>query len=96
VEDCIEPEMDGKILTRTISYINPQKATDLYARIISAEKIEDLGEGVYYINQGQFYVKIADSTLSNVVLRSTILGQELLLPISTEEAKNEIKYSLIY
>jgi hypothetical protein len=96
VEDYFEPEMDGKILTRTISYSNPQKASDLYARIISAEKIEDMGEGVYTINQGQLYIKIADSTLSNVVLRNTALGQELVLPISTEVDKNEIKYSLIY
>jgi len=96
VEDYFVLEMDGKILTRTISYINPQKESGLFARIISAEKIDDLGEGVYYINQGQFYVKLADATLSNVVLRNTQLGQELLIPILTEGDKNEIKYSLIY
>jgi len=96
VEDYFEPEIDGKILTRTISYLNSQKTPGLYARIISAEKIEDLGDGVYYINQGQLYVKLANTALSNVVLRNTTLGQELLLPISTEAAKNEIKYSLIY
>ncbi|MEX2028746.1 MAG: family 16 glycoside hydrolase [Candidatus Curtissbacteria bacterium] len=96
VEDFFEPEMDGKILTRTISYINPQKISGLYARIISAEKIEDFGEGVYHINQGQLYVKLANNILSKALLRDTTLGQELLIPISTEGDKNEIKYSLIY
>lgn len=96
IEDFLEPEMDGKILTRTISYINPEKVSDLYARIVAAEKIEDFGEGVYHINQGQFYVKIANPNLLNIVLRSTPTGQELLIPILTTGDKNQIKYSLIY
>lgn len=96
VEDFIEPEMDGKILTRTISYVNAQNASGLYARIISAEKIEAYGEGVYLINQGGFYIKLASSMLSSVVLRNSPSGQELLIPISTSVDKGEIKYSLIY
>lgn len=96
VEDFFEQEMDGKILTRTISYVNPQKASDLYARIISAEKIEDFGNGVYLINQGQFYLQLDNSILSTIRLRSNPSGQELLIPISTSGEKTQIKYSLIY
>jgi hypothetical protein len=96
VEDYFVPDMDGKILTRTISYVNPQKESGLFARIISADKIEELGEGVYLINEGQFYIKLDKFILSKIVLRNSQLGQELLIPILTEGNKNEIKYSLIY
>ena len=96
VEDFFEPEMDGKILTRTISYSNPQKTPDLWARIISAEKIEEYGEGVYHVNQGQFYVKLPNPILLNAVLRNTPSGQELLIPLSVAEEKGEIKYSIIW
>jgi len=96
VEDFIEPEMDGKILTRTIRYTNPEKTSGLYARIAAAEKIEDFGEGVYLINQGQFYVKVATPSLSGIRLRNTPSGQELIFPISTSVDKGEITYSLIY
>lgn len=96
VEDYFEPEMDGKILSRTLSYSNPQKTSGLWARIISAEKIEDLGDGVYYINQGQFYVKLSPQTLSRSVLRDSPSGQELLFPLSTTGEKEQIKYSLVW
>jgi hypothetical protein len=96
VEDYFEPEMDGKTLSRTISYSNPQKTSGLWARIISAEKIEDLGDGVYYINQGEFYVKLTPQTLSRSVLRDSPSGQELLFPLSTTGEKEQIKYSLVW
>ena len=96
VEDFLEPEMDGKILTRTISYTNPQKTAGLYARIVAAEKIEDFKDGVYHINQGELYIELADLIRSKALVRNTALGQELLIPISTEGGKHEIKYSLIY
>lgn len=76
--------------------MNPQKASDLYARIISAEKIEDFGNGVYLINQGQFYIQFDNSIISTIRLRSIPSGQELLIPISTSGEKSQIKYSLIY
>lgn len=96
VEDFIETELDGKILTRNISYENSKKIPGLYGRIVSAEKIEDFGEGVYLINHGSYYVKLASSLLSSVVLRNSPTGQELILPISTSVDKGEITYSLIY
>ncbi|MEX2569064.1 MAG: family 16 glycoside hydrolase [Cyclobacteriaceae bacterium] len=96
VEDFFEPEMDGKALTRTISYRNPQKTPDLWARMLAAEKIEPSGEGVYRINQGQFYIKLPEPILSNTVLRDTPSGQELLVPLSKMGEQGEIKYSLIW
>ncbi len=96
VEDFFEPEMDGKSLARTIRYRNPEKIQGVYARIIAAKKIEDFGEGVYHINQGQLYVKLDNTILPKVLLRNSPSGQELLIPISTAGDGNQIKYSLIY
>jgi hypothetical protein len=96
IEDSFAPEMDGKTLSRTISYSNPQKSSGMWARIISAETIDDIGDGVFYINQGQFYVKLTPQTLSRSVIRDTSSGQELLIPLSTTEKKQEIKYSLVW
>lgn len=96
VEDFFEPEMGGKFLTRTIRYTNPQKTPDVWARIIAADKIADLGEGIYLVNEGQYYVKIAVPTLENSLLRTTAMGQELLIPLLTAGEKEEIKYRIIF
>jgi hypothetical protein len=96
VEDFFEAEIDGKILTRTISFRNVKQSSNFWARIIAAESIEDFGDGVYLINQGEYYVKLADGLPSNALLRNSPLGQELLIPLSKEDEKSTIKYSLIY
>lgn len=96
VEDFFEAEMDGKILTRTISFRNVKQSSNFWARIIAAESIEDFGDGVYLINHGEYYVKLADGLPSNALLRNSPLGQELLIPLSKEDEKSTIKYSLIY
>ncbi|NHE58192.1 family 16 glycoside hydrolase [Cyclobacterium plantarum] len=96
VRDFFEPEMDGKALTRTISYSNPQKTTDIWARMLAAEKIESFGDGVYRVNQGQFYVKLPEAILLNTVIRDTDSGQELIVPLSELGEEGQIKYSLIW
>jgi len=96
VEDYLAPAMDGKTLSRTISYSNPQKTSGMWARIVSATTIDPMGDGVYYINKGQFYVKLTPQTLSRSVVRNTSSGQELLIPLSKTEETQEIKYSLVW
>jgi hypothetical protein len=96
VEDFFETELDGKVLARTISYRNAKLSSNFWARIIAAESIADLGGGVYLINQGEYYVKFPDGVPSNAVLRNSPLGQELLIPLSKQDEKSTIKYSLIY
>ncbi|WP_332914123.1 hypothetical protein [Algoriphagus boritolerans] len=96
MEDFFETELEGKILTRTISYRNVKQSSHFWARITAAESIVDSGDGVYLINQGEYYVKLADGISSNALLRNSPLGQELLIPLSKEDEKSTIKYSLIY
>lgn len=96
VEDFFEPEMEGKYLTRTLSYINPEKMEGVWARVIAADIIEDLGEGIFRVNGGQYYLKIAAYTLENTEVRKTTDGQEMLIRLPAAVANGEIKYSIIF
>ncbi|WP_162418532.1 family 16 glycoside hydrolase [Cyclobacterium roseum] len=96
VEDFFEPERGGKFLTRTIRYTNPQKTPDVWARIIAADKIADLGEGIYLVNEGEYYVKTAAPMLEGSLLRNTAKGQELLFPLNSTEENGQMKYSIIF
>ncbi|HSI75292.1 MAG TPA: family 16 glycoside hydrolase [Lunatimonas sp.] len=94
IEDSLEPEDNGKFLSRTISYDNPNDVSNVWVRVVSGENIEMISTGVYIINNGQYYIKIAEDYLNDTVLRENAGGKELLIPINTESAK--IKYSLIW
>jgi len=96
VEDQVVPQMNGKALTRTIRYNHPQKTPGVWARIIAAETIENSGDGVYLINEGQFYIKMPDTNQQKAHLRATSSGEELLVPFSTSQENGEIKYSIIW
>lgn len=96
VEDFLYPEMDGKLLTRSIRYSNPKKRQDLWARIVSAAMLTDMGQGLYSVNQGQFYIRLAEGTLGKAVLRQTGSGQELLVSLAADADTNRLVYSYIW
>ncbi|EON79064.1 hypothetical protein ADIS_0481 [Lunatimonas lonarensis] len=96
VEDYFEPELDGKAISRTLTYKNFGQSQDYWARIIAAENIEAIGDGVYLIDKGAYYVKLANSVLPGSQIRNTALGQELMVPLSTSPEATTIQYSLIY
>ncbi|SEI76154.1 PA14 domain-containing protein [Cyclobacterium xiamenense] len=96
VEDFFEPELDGKLLTRTIRYSNPEKRSDLWARIVAAGTLAEVGEGLYSVNQGQFYLHVAKGSPGKVVLRETESGQELLVSLAADANSNSLVYSYIW
>ncbi len=94
IEDSLEPEDNGIFLSRTISYDNPNNVSNVWVRVVSGENIEMISTGVYIINNGQYYIKVAEDYLNNTVLRENAGGKELLIPINSGSSK--IKYSLIW
>ncbi|MCC5939222.1 MAG: DUF1080 domain-containing protein [Lunatimonas sp.] len=96
VEDYFEPDMDGRALTRTLTYKNQGRASDFWVRILCAESIDPMGEGTYLVNKGAYYLKLVHPELPGMVIRNTDAGQELMVPLSTSEEGQTIQYSLIY
>ncbi len=80
---------DATTLTREISILNP--APKLNLRIVSADKIQSVGKGLYVINDKSFYIKL-DKKITPTI-RQLETGQELLIPITKSST---VSYSIIW
>lgn len=96
MEDYLVPEDDYKILTRTISVANPEKKADIWIRLAEGENISQLQDGSYNINKGEYYVNIKDTGKSKAVIRNSATGQELIIPVNSNQEKGTIQYSFIW
>ena len=77
-------------LTRELSV--ESAPANLYCRAAAAGKIEDMGKGLYAIDDKAFYIQTGDNT--KAVLRQTAKGAELLLPVAT--GNSSLSYSIIW
>ncbi|WP_209331647.1 family 16 glycoside hydrolase [Lunatimonas salinarum] len=96
VEDRFEPEMGGKLLTRILTYKNLGQSPDFWARILAGGSIEAVGEGLYRVDNGRYYLKLSNPEMPGMTIRETAAGQELMVPLSTSTESQTIQYSLIY
>lgn len=94
VEDKITPSNDGKMLVRKVSTMGG-KQNNLYCRIANGEDIVLLANGMYSINNFQYYLQLPQDNKIKPLLRNTSSGKELLMPVSTDENVT-IQYSLIW
>lgn len=93
VDDKLSSD-DGKALTRQITVAGPVQK-NLYARVAIATDIVEAGEGLYSVNNYQYYIQI-DKNLKPVI-RTSAKGKELLIPIlNTDKGATPVQYSLIW
>lgn len=76
-------------LTREIK--TEHAPANLYCRLASAGKIEDLGKGLYAVDDRAFYIQTGDG--AKPMLRQTAKGTELLLPVADA---SPLAYSIIW
>jgi hypothetical protein len=93
VDDKLTPSDDGKVLTRRVTLTGVGKS-NLYYRIASAKNIATIGDGMYSINNYEYYLQLPKGI--KPVLRVTTAGQELLLPVKDTDKGATLEYSMIW
>lgn len=90
VTDALMPDTDGKSLTRTVT-VNGNNSDPLYCRLAAGKTIDDLGKGLYAINDHSYYVRLDPKQKASV---RTVNGkQELVMPL---KGNTTINYALIW
>lgn len=95
VEDFTAPDLDGKMLSRTIRVSGPN-SSDLYIRLATGKAIEALADGSYAINDKQYYLQLTDAAGAKPLIRNVNNRQELLIPVSGTDKGKTIKYAIMW
>jgi len=93
IDDKVGQSADGKLLTRRVTF-NGTAQGNLYYRIASAENIDAIGDGMYSINNYEYYLQLPKG--NKPVLRSAANGQELLWPVKDTGKGSTLEYSIIW
>lgn len=88
VTDKVSAQANG--LTRQV--VVTGAPANLYCRIAEAEKIQDLGNGLYAINDRAYYIQLAEGT--KAATRQMPNGKELIVPVTAGSAS--LTYSIIW
>lgn len=89
VEDAIHPIQGGKGVQRTVSVTG--QGDNLYFKLATGGMIEDLGKGLYLINDKAYYLRIDESAGAKPTVRTVKGQQELIIPI-----KAKLVYSILF
>ncbi|MES2647290.1 MAG: family 16 glycoside hydrolase [Bacteroidota bacterium] len=88
VSDAIHVLEMGQGFERVITVENAPG--QLYLRLAKAALIENLGNGLYLVNDKSYYLRIANDA-GNVIIRDADGGKELIVPI-----QNKLVYAIIF
>ncbi|GAA4452336.1 hypothetical protein GCM10023189_15590 [Nibrella saemangeumensis] len=91
VTDAIRPE--GGALTRTLNLTGSATAP-VYCRIAAGSSIEEVGKGVYAVNDRSYYVRLDPKAKPRV--RQSGNKQELLLPVAMKNSTGSVQYSILF
>ena len=84
---------DGKSLSRKISVDGPAPK-DLFVRLAEGSDINDLGNGLYAVNNFTYYIQV-DKAIKPLI-RTSAKGKEMLLPLKNTDKGTFVQYSLIW
>jgi hypothetical protein len=89
VSDTIKTLENNAGISREIAIEKPIK--DLYARLAVANKIEDIGNGLYLLDDKSYYLRIDEAAGVTPVIRDASNKKELIIPV-----RSKIKYSIFF
>lgn len=89
VSDSIRVLENNEGINREIGIQSPSK--DLYVRLAEANSIEDLGNGLYLLDDKSYYLKIEESGSAKPLIRGSSARKELIIP-----AQSKLKYSILF
>jgi len=88
LDNIATPQATG--LTRTLTVTGAP--ANLYCRVAAAGKIQQLGDGLYAVDNKAYYVQLPAGAKATV--RQTVNGWELLLPVGA--GASSVSYSLVW
>ncbi|WP_420148765.1 hypothetical protein [Spirosoma sp.] len=91
VTDAVRAE--GNSLVRTLTLSGSPQGTP-YCRIAAGSSIEEVGKGVYAVNDRSYYVRFDPK--AKVKLRESNGKQELLLPVDVKNNAGSVQYSIVF
>jgi len=90
ITDALIPNADGKSLNRTVT-VNATGDDPLYCRLASGKAIDEVGKGLYAIDDHSYYVRLDPK--QKVSVRTVNGKQELVMPLKGAQT---INYALIW
>jgi len=91
ISDRIAPEADGRSLDRTLTVSGP--ATEvLYARLAAGSSIEEIGKGLYAVDDRRYYVRLDGKV--KPMLRTVGASKELVVPVNPKGNSVTVRYVL--
>ena len=89
VNDATQVLENRQGISREISVLNP--SDDLFARLATSKTIEDMGNGLYLLDDKSYYLKIENTDGGKAIVRDTNGNKELLVDI-----KSKLKYTILF
>ena len=89
VTDAIRLAENNGGLTREINLQNAP--ADFYIRIADSKTLEDVGNGLYLLDDKSYYVRVDDAGGAKPIIRDQDGTKELLVPVKTK-----LKYSILF
>lgn len=88
VEDKVYPSDNNRAITHEISIKNRGTKTGLHYKVGEGQKIAQMSNGLYAINDKQYYIKVDGAT---PIIREVNGLKEIIVPVDTN-----VKYSIIW
>ncbi len=96
IEDKIIPENNDQYLTRTLTVNDKSNTKNLWFRLAKGSQIKLLPNGLYSIDDNNYYIEIKTNKKQNPLIRKVQDGEELLLPAILDEGQAQLTYSIIW
>ena len=96
IKDAIRPDLtnaEGNALVRTLSLTGSPTGT-VYCRIAAGSAVEEVGRGLYAINDRSYFIKLDPKAKTQV--RQSNGKQELVLPVDVKNGTGSVAYSIIF
>ena len=93
VSDNLTPDENQTSLQRTINIEGD--AANVWVLVAESESIEEMGNGLYLIDDQRLYVRLDEATKAQV-RRSGDASKQLIVPVSFSSARAIVQYSIIW
>jgi hypothetical protein len=95
VTDQLRVEGTGQRLHRTLEWSGTPSTDSIYVRLLRADALHRSGPNRFVVGDRAFYLELQDGATS-VFVRRRDGGQELLLPLTVDDASGRLRYELIW
>ncbi len=93
IKELLSAEDSGHALAHTIT-VTSSDGAQVWCRIAEGSSITKLPNGLYAVNDKQFYIQLPEK--AEPVIRDTSGTMELLIPVKSKDNTGSLKYNIIW